>query len=150
MYHSTRDQDAQMLSQIKALPEGDMKKSLLESFLKTMTAGQKQSNPESSHKAGIKPLFLEASFEINTRSFIKHNKETKLQHPSLMDLAKEVFYLKKEVVELKLKMKQYEEVSEDSYKVDSWARQEIKALKDQVESLPPPLEDVPIEHVSTL
>jgi hypothetical protein len=42
-------------------------------------------------------------------------------------------------------MKQYEEVSEYSYKVDSWARQEIKALKDQLKSLPPPLEDVPIE-----
>jgi hypothetical protein len=53
-----------------------------------------------------------------------------LQHPSLIDLEKEVFYLKKEVVELKLKMKQYEEVSEDSYKFDSWARQEIKSLKD--------------------
>jgi hypothetical protein len=39
MYHSTGDQDAQMLAQIKSLPEGDMKKSLLESFLKTMTAG---------------------------------------------------------------------------------------------------------------
>jgi hypothetical protein len=78
MYHSTRDQDDQMLAQIKAFPEGDMKKSLLESFLKTMIAGQKQSNPESSHKEGIKPLFLEASFERNTRSFIKHNKETKL------------------------------------------------------------------------
>jgi hypothetical protein len=60
-------------------------------------------------------------------------------------LAKEVFYLKKEVVELELKMKQYEEVSEDSYKVDSWERKETKALKYQVASLPPPLEDVPIE-----
>jgi hypothetical protein len=49
MYHNTRDQDAQMLAQIKALPEGDMKKSLLESFLKTMTHEQKQGKPESSH-----------------------------------------------------------------------------------------------------
>jgi hypothetical protein len=38
MYHTTRYQDAQMLAQIKAFPEGDMKKYLLESFLKTMTA----------------------------------------------------------------------------------------------------------------
>jgi hypothetical protein len=51
-----------MLAQIKSLPEGDMKKYLLESFLKTMTVGRKQSNLESSHKEGIKLLFLEASF----------------------------------------------------------------------------------------
>jgi hypothetical protein len=94
-----------MLAQIKYMPEGDMKKYLLESFLKTMIAGQKKSNPKSSHKEGIRPLFLEASFEINTKYFIKNNKETKLQHPSLTDLSKEVFYLKKEVVELKIKMK---------------------------------------------
>lgn len=37
MYHSTGDQEAQMLAQIKALPEGDMKNSLLRSFLESTT-----------------------------------------------------------------------------------------------------------------
>jgi hypothetical protein len=32
MWQDTGDQDAQMLAQIKALPEGEMKKALLESF----------------------------------------------------------------------------------------------------------------------
>jgi hypothetical protein len=41
MYNSIGDQDAQMLAQIKALPEGDMKSSLFETFLKTMKAGQR-------------------------------------------------------------------------------------------------------------
>lgn len=91
-------------------------------------------------------MFLEASFERNTKSFIKHNKESKLQHPSLTDLAKEVFSLKKEVAELKAEMQKYGKESDDSYKIDAWARQEIIALKEQVTSFPPPLEDIPTEH----
>ena len=96
-----------------------MKKALLESFLKIMALEQKQKNPGTSSSAGMKSLFLDASFERNTKSFIRHNKETKLQHPSLTNLSKEVLYLKDEVGELRLRLDQYEETTEDSYKVDS-------------------------------
>ena len=114
-----------MLSQIKALPGGDMKSSLFETFLKTMKTGQGLKDPEIPSRAENKPLFLEASFERNTRSFIKHNKEAKLQHTSIVDLSKEITFSKKEVVELKAKLREFGKESEDSYKVDSWARQEI-------------------------
>jgi hypothetical protein len=96
-----------------------MKKCLLESFLKTICSKQKQKDPRVYSSIGTKPLFLDASFERNTKSFIKHNKKTKLQHPSLTDIAKEVFYLKKEVVEIQINLNQYEETSEDSYKIYS-------------------------------
>jgi hypothetical protein len=36
MFQNTGDQEAQMLAQIKVLPEGDMKKSLLDTFVKTV------------------------------------------------------------------------------------------------------------------
>jgi hypothetical protein len=41
MFQNTGDQEAQMLAQIKGLPEGDMKNSLLETFIKTVKAEQK-------------------------------------------------------------------------------------------------------------
>lgn len=63
-----------MLAQIKAIPEGDMKSSSFETFLKNMKAGQRQKGPENFDRKEDKPLFLEASFERNTKYFIKHNK----------------------------------------------------------------------------
>jgi len=119
MYSSTGDQEAQLLAQIKALPEGEIKNSLLETFLKSLNTEQRLKNPESLKKEISKPLFLEASFERNTKTFIKHNKEAKIQHTSVADFAKEIVFLKKEVVGLKNKLEKIEEESEESYKVDS-------------------------------
>jgi hypothetical protein len=144
MFSNTGDQDSQMLAQIKALPEGDMKNSLLETFLNTMKEGQRLKNHESLNK-GSQPLFLEASFERNTKSFIKYNKEANMQHTSIIDLAKDLVLLKKEVVDLKNKLKHFEEESENCYKIDSWARQEIQTMREQLDSRPPPLEDVPMK-----
>lgn len=47
---------------------------------------------------------------------------------------------------MKEKLRKLEEESEDSYKVDSWVRQEIRDIRIQLDSIPPPLEDVPIEE----
>jgi hypothetical protein len=47
MFHNTGDQEAQMLAQIKALPEGEMKNSLLETFVKTVKAEQRSKTVES-------------------------------------------------------------------------------------------------------
>ena len=94
-------------------------------------------------------MFSEASFDINTKNFIKYNKEAKLQHTSATNLAREMILLRKEVTDLKEKLKKLEEQSKDSYKVDSWARQEIRDIRDQLDSKPPPLEDVPFEKPKT-
>jgi hypothetical protein len=37
--------------------------------------------------------------------------------------------------------------AEFSFKIDSWARQEIREIKEKLESLPPPLEDAPFETI---
>jgi len=94
MFSNTRDQEAQMLAQIKALPEGDMKNLLLETFLKTVKIEQRSKNVESSRR---EPLFLEYSFDKNTKTFIKYNKEAKLQNTSVTNLAKEMLILRRRV-----------------------------------------------------
>jgi hypothetical protein len=38
-----------------------------------------------------------------------------------------------------------EEEAEYSFKIDSWARQEIREIKERLDSIPPPLEDAPFE-----
>ena len=119
MFNNVGNQEAQMLAQVKSLPEGDMKNSLLETFLKSIKTEQRSRYAESSKR---EPLFLEASFDRNTKTFIKYNKELKLQHTSVTDLAREMILLRKEVTDLKEKLRKLEEESEDSYKVDSWAR----------------------------
>jgi len=53
--------------------------------------------------------------------------------------------MKKEITELKEKIKRMDDEAEYSFKIDSWARQEIKELKEKLDSIPPPLEDVPLE-----
>lgn len=47
---------------------------------------------------------------------------------------------------MKEKLRKLEEESEDSYKVDSWVRQEIRDIRIQLDFIPPPLEDVPTEE----
>jgi hypothetical protein len=92
MFQNTGDQEAQMLAQIKALPEGDMKKSLLDTFVKTVKSEQRNKTVELPKR---ETLFIDASFDKNTKTFIKFNREAKLQNTSLTDLAKEVFFSEK-------------------------------------------------------
>jgi len=94
-------------------------------------------------------LFLDVSFDKNTKTFIKYNKEAKLQNTSVTDLAKEMILLRKEVIELKEKLRKLEEESEYNFKINSWARQEIREIRDQLDSKPPPLEDAPYEYSKT-
>jgi hypothetical protein len=84
MAQSNSNADAWMFSQIKALPEREMKVALLDSFLKTM---MKEHTPKSS-ESGKKPLFVDASFEKNTKSFIKQNKKEKLHPLTMNDISK--------------------------------------------------------------
>jgi hypothetical protein len=116
MFSNTGDQEAQMLAQIKALPEGDMKNSLLETFLKTVKSEQRSITVETSKR---EPLFIEASFDRNTKTFIKYNKEAKLQNTSVTDLAKEMLLLKKEVTKKKSKGEEADSASNKRKRLDS-------------------------------
>ena len=90
MGHKNTCEDAQILSQIQALPEGEMKASLLDSFLKTMVKATQNSSQEKNEEnsSGKKHVFVDASFEKNMKSFIKHNRNEKLQPLTLNDLGK--------------------------------------------------------------
>ena len=46
MFSNTGDSEEKMLAQIKGVPEGDMKNSLLETFIKTIKAEQKGKGSE--------------------------------------------------------------------------------------------------------
>lgn len=81
----------------------------------------------------------------NTKTYIKFNRETKLQNISVTDLANEISSLKKQVWDIKENLAKIQGEIEVSYPVDAWARQEIKIIKERLESLPPPLEDAPFE-----
>jgi chromosome segregation ATPase len=76
---------------------------------------------------------------------MKFNREPKLQELSLVDIAKDVSKLKQEVQELRRDLQTLQEGIDHSYPVDHWARQEILMLQTRLDSIPPPLEDVPQE-----
>ena len=62
------DSEAKLLTQIRALGEGKMKEKLLETFLNTMHNYQGRSS-RTVPKTEAKALFIDASFEKNTRAF---------------------------------------------------------------------------------
>jgi predicted RNase H-like nuclease (RuvC/YqgF family) len=124
-----------------------MKKSLLDTFVKTVKSEQRNKFVEPSKR---EPLFIDASFDKNTKTFIKFNREAKLQNTSSNRLGQRSTQMKKEISELKEKIRRMEEEAEYSFKIDSWARQEIKELKERLDSIPPPLEDAPFESPKSI
>ena len=110
---STTDTEAQMLAQIKSLPEGEMKSALLDTYIKTVKKGPGFKKP---------PLFLEASYEKNTKTYMKFNREPKLQELSLSDVAADISLVKKDVAALKNQMESLQHEIEHAYPIDSWAR----------------------------
>jgi len=52
------DCEAQILEQIKSLPEGDMKAALLDTYIKTMKAEQKSQSPIVKKKSSVFRSFI--------------------------------------------------------------------------------------------
>jgi len=142
MHNYTGDSEAQMLAQIKSLPDGDMKTALLEAYVKAVKTEQKG---KSSKIVKRQPLFLDASFEKNTKTYIKFNREPRLQDISVSDLAKEASKLKTKIGALRQNLDKLQLEVENGYPIDFWARQEINLLKEKLDSIPPPLEEAPFE-----
>jgi hypothetical protein len=94
MHAFKQNQESMMLAHIKGLPEGPLKKSLLETYIRTI---QKGSTPEERKP----PLFLDTSFDKNVKTYMKFNREPKPQDLSIIDLHKQVQVLRQEVLELK-------------------------------------------------
>lgn len=140
------DGDIQMLALIKEFPKGVVNIVLLDSFLKTMVKPYKPTKSTSK-----KPLFVDAPFEKNTKSFIKHTINERRWPLTINDLGKEINCYKREAPKLKEKLQRMEEQSqgEYAYKIDLCARQEIKELKNQIKMVEvghPSLEDVPLNE----
>lgn len=138
MHNLAGDSEAEMLAQIKGMPEGEMKKALLDAYVKIVKGKEvSQRKP---------PLFLEASYERNTKSYMKFNREQKPQALTLTDLAANLSEIKKEVQSLKSQVNKLQDEIDHSYPVDHWARQEIMALRAKIDHIPLPLEDAEYEQ----
>lgn len=59
---ATEEDEIKILSQIRAIEDGEMKNELKKAFMDQLKSS-------SSRNSGKKPLFVDASFERNTRSF---------------------------------------------------------------------------------
>lgn len=68
MAQTIDDAETKLLAQIRTLREGELKEKLLETFLSTMHKKQGHCS-KSSSKIEFKALFIDASFERNTRVF---------------------------------------------------------------------------------
>lgn len=60
----TEEDEIKILSQIRAMEEGEMKNHLMEAFMDQMKS--------SSRSSSNKPLFIDASYEKNAKTFQRH------------------------------------------------------------------------------
>lgn len=63
MAQTTKEEELKLLAQIRAMEEGDMKNRLLEAFLDQLHFST------SSKSSSKKPLYVDPSYERNTKSF---------------------------------------------------------------------------------
>jgi ubiquinone biosynthesis protein UbiJ len=68
----------------------------------------KAQQPATTINLGKTLLFINASFERNTKSFIRQNQDDKMQSLTINDLRKEINILKKEVAEINQRLEKIE------------------------------------------
>jgi len=78
------------------MEDGEMKTRLTEAFMDQLKT--------SSHSKGSskKPLFIDASYECNTKSFQRQKQQDKVRALTLGEVSKEIHNLKSELSALKL------------------------------------------------
>lgn len=84
-----------------------MKEKLLETFLSIMHKNQGSSSNAAS-KIEPKTLFINASFERNTRYFQRSQHKSKTRSLTLGQVSQEIHHLKKEIVSLKAQVSELE------------------------------------------
>ena len=84
-----------------------MKENLLETFLNTMHKNQERSSKTAS-KTESKALFVDASFEKNTRAFQRSQQQSKARSLTLGEIIQEIHNLKKEISSLNTKVSEIE------------------------------------------
>lgn len=102
MAHTIDDDESKVLVGIKMHVEGEMKEKLLETFLQI-----RQKDFGNTLKGNISiSLFVDSSYEENTKYFQRNQKHTKPRSLTLGEVSHEIHHLKKEIIELKTKVSQ--------------------------------------------
>jgi len=116
MASTEEEAELKILSHIRAMEEGDMKNRLIEAFTN-------QLKTKASKESGKKSLFIDASYERNTKSFqMHHQKPGKVRSLMLGEVSGEIHHLKTEISAIKAQIaetqkgKQIKEEKEE----DSW------------------------------
>jgi len=95
MASAEEEAEMKILAQIRTMEEGDMKNHLIEAFTDQLKS-------RASKESGKKPLFVEASYERNTRSFqMHHQKPGKVRSLTLGEVSGEIHQLKSEISAIK-------------------------------------------------
>jgi len=89
------EEEFKILSQIRAMEEGDMKEILIAAFMDQLRVSGSSKNTVK------KPLFVDASFERNTKLFQKHQPHDKVRSLTLGEVSREIHHLKSEIYGLK-------------------------------------------------
>lgn len=104
MAHTNDDDESKVLAGIKMLAEGEMKEKLLETFSQI-----RHKDLGNTSKGNIsKALFVDASYDKSTKSFQRNQQHTKPRSLTLGEVSDEIHHLRKEIVELKIKISQIE------------------------------------------
>ena len=89
------EEELKILSQIQAMEEGEMKNRLTEPFMEQLST-------RASKNSGNKSLFIDASFERNTKSFQRHQeKHDRVRSLTLGEVSCEIHIIKSEISAMK-------------------------------------------------
>lgn len=92
----TEEDEIKILSEIRAMEEEEMKNRLMEAFMDQMKS--------SSRSSSKKPLFIDASYENNAKSFQRHQQQDKVHALTLWEVSHEIHDLKSEISILKFQI----------------------------------------------
>lgn len=116
MASTEEEAELKILSQIRIMEEGDMKNRLIEAFTDQLKA-------KASKESGKKPLFVNASYERNTKSFqMHHQKPGKVRSLTLGEVSVEIYHLKAEISAIKTQIAEIQKGKhiQEEKEEDSW------------------------------
>lgn len=119
MASTEEEAEMKILAQTRNMEEGAMKDRLIEAFTEQLKS-------KASKESGKKPLFVDASYERNTKSFqMHHQKPGKLRSLTLGEVSGEIHQLKSEISAIKAQIaelkkgKEIKEEEEESWNIGS-------------------------------
>lgn len=93
-------------AQIRAMEEGELKSRLLETFMQ-------YSSTSSNTRVSKKPIFVDASYEKNTKSYLRQQQANKVRPLTLGEVSKEIHNMKTEISALKSQVSRLEKEKQE-------------------------------------